>query len=158
MIAFVDITLRHDAYSKTEICEILELSNEEELFAICQMSDHVKKYQHFELYKRAMHVFGEAKRVYDFKAVCDKETTASCDSHPVKGTANGHKVNHNCCSEKTTSSSLERLGELMFASHKSCADMYECSHPQLDLLVDLSRKHGALGARYLNIIIYYSTD
>ena len=74
-MALVEITLHHDAYSKTKICEILELSNEEELFSICQMTDHVKKYQHFELYKRAMHVFGEAKRVHDYKAVCDKEAT-----------------------------------------------------------------------------------
>ena len=26
----------------------------------------------FELYKRAFHVYSEAKRVYDFKHVCDK--------------------------------------------------------------------------------------
>jgi galactokinase len=35
----------------------------------------------------------------------------------------------------------------MFASHESCSNLYQCSHPQLDLLVELSRKHGALGAR-----------
>ena len=42
---------------------------------------------------------------------------------------------------------LARLGKLMFASHDSCDKMYDCSHPQLNNLVDLSRKHGALGAR-----------
>ena len=35
----------------------------------------------------------------------------------------------------------------MFDSHHSCSQLYECSHPQLDQLVELSRKHGALGAR-----------
>jgi galactokinase len=42
---------------------------------------------------------------------------------------------------------LVRLGQLMFASHESCSKLYQCSHPQLDELVELSRKHGALGAR-----------
>ena len=36
---------------------------------------------------------------------------------------------------------------LMFASHKSCGEDYECSHPQLDQLVELARKNRALGAR-----------
>lgn len=45
------------------------------------------------------------------------------------------------------SKSLESLGRLMFQSHDSCSEAYECSHPQLDQLVKLSRKHGALGAR-----------
>jgi galactokinase len=35
----------------------------------------------------------------------------------------------------------------MYASHSSCADVYQCSHVQLDKLVQLSRKYGALGAR-----------
>ena len=43
--------------------------------------------------------------------------------------------------------SLNRLGKLMFDSHESCSKLYQCSHPQLDQLVELSRKHGALGAR-----------
>ena len=35
----------------------------------------------------------------------------------------------------------------MFDSHESCSKLYQCSHPQLDQLVEISRKHGALGAR-----------
>ena len=35
----------------------------------------------------------------------------------------------------------------MFESHYSCSILYECSHPQLDQLVALSKKYGALGAR-----------
>ena len=46
-----------------------------------------------------------------------------------------------------TNKSLVHLGELMFDSHESCSKLYQCSHPQLDQLVELSRKHGALGAR-----------
>lgn len=39
------------------------------------------------------------------------------------------------------------LGVLMNASHESCANDYEISCPELDALVDILRKRGALGAR-----------
>ena len=134
MLAQVEDILHHEPYSKTEIVKLLDLSNEEELFQLCQVSDHVKVYETFELHKRATHVFGEAKRVYDFKKVCDDtalQTSGQGDSNCVQG-----------------SDALIKLGELMFASHESCAKMYDCSHPQLDTLVNLSKQHGALGARY----------
>ena len=35
----------------------------------------------------------------------------------------------------------------MFDSHWSCANSYQCSHPKLDQLVELSKQAGALGAR-----------
>lgn len=34
----------------------------------------------------------------------------------------------------------------MFDSHSSCSELYECSHPQLDQLVEMARNH-CLGAR-----------
>ncbi len=39
------------------------------------------------------------------------------------------------------------LGELMNASHRSCADDYEISCPELEELVSIAREAGALGAR-----------
>ena len=129
MIDLVKSNLHPGAYTRSEICNLLELPNEQELFDICQISDHVRNCQSFELYKRAMHVFGEAKRVYDFKRTCDEHLVA-------KETSNG-----------AAEDPLVTLGMLMFASHESCDQMYDCSHPQLNTLVDLSKKHGALGAR-----------
>lgn len=41
----------------------------------------------------------------------------------------------------------EELGRLMNASHESCARDYGVSCPELDRLVDIARKAGALGAR-----------
>lgn len=35
----------------------------------------------------------------------------------------------------------------MTASHASCRDQYDCSHPQLDQLVSICMGAGALGAR-----------
>ncbi len=45
-----------------------------------------------------------------------------------------------------SATSLRDLGQLMLDSHLSCRDLYECSHPQLDQLVEMSRNH-CLGAR-----------
>ncbi|NWF96215.1 MAG: galactokinase [Candidatus Thorarchaeota archaeon] len=43
---------------------------------------------------------------------------------------------------------LQEFGRLMYESHESSRDLYEVSHPRLDLLVELSRNHPAvLGAR-----------
>ncbi len=42
---------------------------------------------------------------------------------------------------------MRALGQLMDASHASCAQLYECSCPELDTLVQAARNAGALGAR-----------
>jgi len=42
---------------------------------------------------------------------------------------------------------LQRLGQLMDASHASCAGLYQCSCEELDQLVAAAKAAGALGAR-----------
>ncbi len=42
---------------------------------------------------------------------------------------------------------LTRFGTLLFESHESCRRLYECSAPELDLVVAAARRGGALGAR-----------
>lgn len=64
---------------------------------------------HFKLYQRARHVYGEALRVLLFKSVCDSQLADS----------------------------VELLGDLMKQSHASCRDLYECSCPELDQLVEI---------------------
>lgn len=64
---------------------------------------------HFKLHQRAKHVYGEAARVQQFQSVCDSEGADS----------------------------IQTLGELMNQSHASCRDLYECSCPELDQLVDV---------------------
>jgi len=76
----------------------------------------------FELYKRAFHVLTEAKRVLDYRDLCNDETVPEAEK-------------------------VVKLGRLMTESHLSCAINYECSSPQLDELTKLARESGALGSR-----------
>ncbi len=118
MAGKVSELLKVEPYSKQEIVDILGIP-EEELTASC-LYGNTSAMTEFHLYKRAMHVFTEAQRVYDFKAACDG--AAGPDT-------------------------LQALGDLMFQSHESCSRHYECSHPSLDRLVELAKEHGAIGAR-----------
>lgn len=78
----------------------------------------------FNLRDRAVHVYTEKQRVVDFAAACKQE----------KNGTNG-------------TTTLATLGALMDASHRSLKDLYECSSPELDTLVSIARKAGAIGAR-----------
>lgn len=42
---------------------------------------------------------------------------------------------------------VKELGELLVQSHESCRDVYQCTHPQTDELMELSMGCGAIGAR-----------
>lgn len=66
----------------------------------------------------------EASRVKKFQSVCEDN---SIDNNIGK---------------------LIELGNLMNESHTSCRDLYDCSHPQLDRLVELAQHGpGCYGAR-----------
>ncbi|XP_034254983.1 N-acetylgalactosamine kinase [Thrips palmi] len=83
----------------------------------CFLPENTRNTKLFKLRQRATHVFEEALRVSKFQELC------------------------------TIGSSQKELGELMNQSHDSLRDLYECSHPKLDALVEAARKNGALGAR-----------
>jgi len=42
---------------------------------------------------------------------------------------------------------LRRFGQLLYESHESCRRLYECSAPELDVVVAAAQRAGALGAR-----------
>ena len=115
MATFVQQHLHQEPYTKSELSSILGMSEKEIEQGI--LTENTKHLQEFKLFQRALHVYSEAGRVYQFKSACDEKKN------------------------------LEELGKLMFDSHDSCTRLYECSHKQLDELVSLSKKHGALGAR-----------
>lgn len=83
---------------------------------------------HFQLYKRAKHVFSEALRVLKFRQVC--LDAASSPPETV----------------------MQTLGDLMNESQTSCRDLYECSCPELDELTRLAREAGAVASRLTGML------
>ncbi|XP_068239346.1 N-acetylgalactosamine kinase isoform X2 [Palaemon carinicauda] len=108
MMTLVSRTFESRPYSKKEICQLLSTSEED--LDKTTLSENTRHIEEFRLHDRAQHVFSEAHRVWEFKRICEAK--------------NGKSV--------------EELGKLMQESHLSTKLLYECSHPKLDKLVDLS--------------------
>uniref|UniRef100_A0A131Y3H5 Putative galactokinase n=1 Tax=Ixodes ricinus TaxID=34613 RepID=A0A131Y3H5_IXORI len=122
MSSVAKLALHPASYTRAELCNLLDLDQDQ--FETSFLTRNTKHLQEFKLYQRAVHVYEEASRVWRFKEVCDQN--ANPDSFE---------------------GSLAMLGQLMNESHASCRDLYECSHPDLDRLVDASLQAGALGSR-----------
>ncbi|XP_046863679.1 N-acetylgalactosamine kinase-like [Xenia sp. Carnegie-2017] len=117
MLEFVEEILHKGSYSRQEICKLLEITDVD-LIKEC-LSESTAHVDSFKLYDRAIHVYSEAKRVLEFRGVC----------------------------EQKPKNAVESLGNLMSESHDSCRVQYECSCEELDKLVDCCRCAGALGSR-----------
>eukprot|EP00890_Picochlorum_soloecismus_P003577 jgi/Picsp_1/421/NSC_00419-R1_galactose kinase len=114
--------LHESPYSTHEIEEILGC-NIVDLFPNDESSKHVlDAFDNFKLKQRALHVFSEKQRVLDFAQIC-------ADTR-----YDGSKA-------------MQLLGSLMDMSHESCSQFYECSSPELDNLVKISKQNGAIGSR-----------
>ncbi|XP_017660709.1 PREDICTED: N-acetylgalactosamine kinase isoform X3 [Lepidothrix coronata] len=117
MLTIVEEVLHPEPYSTEEICKCLGISLEELRSQI--LSQNIQDVSTFKLYQRAKHVYSEAARVLEFQKICSK----------------------------APANALQLLGELMNQSHISCREMYECSCPELDRLVDICLQFGAIGSR-----------
>ncbi|XP_027500288.1 N-acetylgalactosamine kinase isoform X2 [Chiroxiphia lanceolata] len=117
MLTIVEEVLHPEPYSTEEICKCLGISLEELHSQI--LSQNIQDVSTFKLYQRAKHVYSEAARVLEFQKICSK----------------------------APANALQLLGELMNQSHISCREMYECSCPELDRLVDICLQFGAIGSR-----------
>ncbi|PKK27788.1 galactokinase 2, transcript variant X3 [Columba livia] len=117
MLTVVEAVLHPEPYSAEEISKCLGISLEE--LRSQGLSQNTQDVSTFKLYQRAKHVYSEAARVLEFKKICNE---APADA-------------------------IQLLGELMNQSHISCREMYECSCPELDRLVDICLQFGATGSR-----------
>ncbi|KFP46753.1 N-acetylgalactosamine kinase, partial [Cathartes aura] len=117
MLTIVEEVLHPEPYSTEEICKCLGISLEELRSQI--LSQNTQDVSTFKLYQRAKHVYSEAARVLEFKKICNE----------------------------APANAIQLLGELMNQSYISCREMYECSCPELDRLVDICLQFGATGSR-----------
>nr|XP_060611294.1 N-acetylgalactosamine kinase [Anolis sagrei ordinatus] len=117
MLDVVEEVLHPEPYSIEEIGEKLGISPKELRSEI--LSQNTQDVATFKLYQRANHVYSEAARVLEFKKTC----------------------------MEAPDDAVWLLGDAMNKSHSSCRDLYECSCPELDRLVDVCLQSGAVGSR-----------
>ncbi|XP_044766434.1 N-acetylgalactosamine kinase-like [Coccinella septempunctata] len=117
MASLVGDILSDQGYSRDQIASFLGISSKE--LEEVYMSHGTKDVEEFYLKNRARHVYQEVARVYKFK---------------------------NCCETLPEKDGILVLGKLLTESHESLKNLFECSDPALDELVDISRSH-TLGAR-----------
>ena len=105
--------LHAEPYTTQEIESILGVElKQETLFADRPAAAKVLEVNNeFRCLQRALHVYSEAERVISFRQVCE---------------------------DPTVENKLEKIGELMSASHRSCNEDYACSCDQLNELVSIA--------------------
>ncbi|CAH2102914.1 unnamed protein product [Euphydryas editha] len=130
MVDLVQYRLPKKIYHKNEVCKMLEITEEDlNEFYLTPNTRHLNE---FKLKQRALHVYGEAIRVEEFRKICAQSMNGK-----TNGSANG-VVTFESNGDKNDV--LNNLGELMSKSHESLKNLYECSHKNLDQLVDISRE------------------
>ncbi|TFK36667.1 Galactokinase [Crucibulum laeve] len=106
--------------------EMIEMSGlSKEVFNEVYLSWVEVEANHFQLYKRAKHVFGEAFRVLQFRQVCIEAMGGSGIDDAAE----------------------QEIGTLMNDSQDSCNELFECSCPELNELTRLALESGAYGSR-----------
>ncbi|KAK3835106.1 MAG: galactokinase [Linnemannia elongata] len=105
-----------------KLCELSQLSGDE--FTRLYIQQPIRA-ERFHLYRRAKHVFGEEKRVVEFRDTCEKAEAKKQSAETV----------------------FSLLGGLMDASQESCHELFDCSCDQLEELTKLARRSGAYGSR-----------
>ncbi|CAL7936250.1 unnamed protein product [Xylocopa violacea] len=120
MVSVVMTDLHEEPYTLNEISRSLDttIENLKQISLRQSFGDE----QTFKLKQRALHVYQEAARVVEFRHISEENAI-------------------------TEDEKLRQLGELMSNSHASLHELYECSHPNVDALVDKAMACGALGAR-----------
>ncbi|KAF5366073.1 hypothetical protein D9757_012374 [Collybiopsis confluens] len=103
--------------------EMIEMSGlSEDEFSEVYLSWVEVEATHFQLYKRAKHVFTEALRVLEFRKACSSSSASPMET-------------------------IKHLGKVMNESQMSCNELFECSCPELNQLTEIARDAGAFGSR-----------
>ncbi|KAL7051630.1 hypothetical protein ACKWTF_004539 [Chironomus riparius] len=112
--------LTKDVYTKAELMDIFHLKEHE--FNEKMLTTNTKDAKEFKLRQRALHVIQECIRVDHFCKIANQTD------------------------EDDEEDAIDQLSELLTKSHNSLKTLYECSHPNLDELVNISKSFG-VGAR-----------
>lgn len=141
MIVLVDRILKKNIYGKDEICDLLKITVQE--MDDVYLTPNTKHITEFKLRQRALHVYEEAMRVETFRKICEQQISNGPSSGNGTCNNNGNGIHGsaaftNGSGDNSSSNTLNVLGKLMSESHESLKSLYECSHENLDRIVDIS--------------------
>lgn len=120
MESLVKLHLNKELYERTELMDIFEISSDE--FEDLLLTQNTRKATDFKLRQRALHVIQESIRVEQFREIA------------------------NNLDDENEDDAVEKISQLMSLSHQSLKALYDCSHPNLDELVNISKMFN-VGAR-----------
>lgn len=128
MERLVDQHLPNRGLSRAEVEQLTGLAGD--AYDQAFLSSFPIRADHFFLHARAKHVYSEALRVIRFRALCDAANAGSysTDASQPAGV-------------------YAELGALMNQSHESLRELYDCSCPELNAVIDTARRSGSLGSR-----------
>ncbi len=115
---------REDGYTREDLADILGMSVES--LEEKHMSKFPIQAAKFQLRRRALHVFQEANRVFEFKKILSDAQESGKGLHDRE---------------------LHSLGNLMNETQESCSVVYDCSAPELDEICAIARRAGTYGSR-----------
>lgn len=126
-------TLAHDVLGASEDCDeghsaatVAHLLGVSEPDLVARyMTTYPVRFKYLALKKRAVHVFSEAARVFEFL----------------------HTLNSPPSSSTTSASTADILGDLINQSHASAISLFQNSHPVVDRLCAVARANGSSGSR-----------
>lgn len=121
-------------YTRQELLEMFEMERDD--FVENLLTANTRQSEVFKLRQRALHVF--QGNVIIFFLSLTQSTVFFPESIRVKTFVE--------VAQSPTDGTIHLMKKLMRQSHESLRSLYECSHPNLDQLVELSDKLG-VGAR-----------
>ena len=130
--ARADELMGADPYTVESIQAALGLESLDELVADIKMATGVfKNNADFHLKKCALHVFGEASRVFDFQAVCDRLAATAAAKADAGASAS---ASASASATEASAKAVQEIGALMNGSHQSCDALFDCSCDALNKL------------------------
>ncbi|WVF71975.1 hypothetical protein IAT40_006785 [Kwoniella sp. CBS 6097] len=123
---------REGGWSKEDMVDASGLTKEE--FEETYLHFLEIRAERFYLYERILHTLTESLRVHSFTQICREIAPDSA-------------LRESSTSDVNAESAQLQLGRLLNESHECMRDVYECTHPWVDELQQLSLDAGAIGSR-----------
>lgn len=120
---------RHGTWKRAEVLSVLDCTEEDLQTTV--LNPRTTGMREFHVGPRARHVYSEAERTMHMAELCKALEEEGGDLPP----------------EVKREDIVHEMGLLMNRSHKSLDQFYQCSHPEVNQLVEIALRCGSIGSR-----------